>query len=131
MLKISKRLKWIARIWSIPIIFIVLLIFIGNLWDIATNKSVDQYMVSNGTFIEYLPPILISLSTIGLILAWKWEYLGGILTIIFQLIMLIVLFFQTPLFKNFPRSLIPYIIFLIVITPGILFVLSSKKLKDE
>jgi hypothetical protein len=70
----KETIKWIARIWSILSLAFLLLFFgasiIGSIGkDTFVFKDVFQFV--------FFPIGL----TIGLILAWKWEGLGGIVAI--------------------------------------------------
>ena len=67
-------IRWIARIWSILSLAFLLLFFGASIFsssgtDTFTFKDVFQFV--------FFPIGL----TIGLIIAWKWEGLGGIIAI--------------------------------------------------
>lgn len=67
-----KIIRWIARIWSILVTIFVLLIFFepdtGGPGPIA---AVDVFLLS-----------LTGLAILGLFIAWRWELVGGIFTIV-------------------------------------------------
>ena len=114
----TKVIRWIARIWSIPIIGIALLMLIGYGWNWVTTGTADPYAVEDYPPIENLIPISLGLSVLGLGIAWRWEGLGGAITIVFHLATLAVNYLVLS------RSGHPYLITIIVATPGILFLVS-------
>lgn len=126
----SKWIRRVARIWSIPIIVFVVVFLLGTLWSEITNAPPDPYAVEDITFAEQLPPIFIAVSTLGLALAWRWEKMGGIFSLVFTGIMYITLLIQGPLPTEF-RTLTPYLLGLIVLIPGILFVISGFRSNSE
>jgi hypothetical protein len=122
--------RWIrslARIWSSPIIIYSLIMFVGYSWNWVTTGIADPYSVEDIPFIEALLPFMMFFSVIGLGIAWRWERLGGMLALGFQLTTLILLIFQRPSGKDFPRSTIPYLLSVVIIIPGILFLFSWWK----
>jgi len=126
----TKHLRLIARIWSAIIIGITLLILIGYLGNYFTTGQMDPNAAEDYPPIENIPPLLNLFSAISLALAWKWEKLGGIITIIFQLILLPIYVIHWPLSENIHYLIAPYGIFLIVIVPGILFLICSRRSKS-
>jgi len=121
-----KRIRWVARIWSVPIIVVVLLILVGNIWSELTNAPPDPYAVEDITLVDSLAPIFIAISTLGLALAWRWEKFGGIFSLVFTAVMYITLLIQGPFPTEF-RTLTPYLLGLVVLIPGILFVVSGTR----
>lgn len=119
--RITKRMRWIARIWSIPIIVTTLLLLIGYGWNLITIGQADPYAVPGTPFIEALPPILLMMGVLGLALAWRWEASGGTITLVFFVAAIIVLLVQRPATHDFYSAVIPYLIASIVAVPGILF----------
>ena len=117
----TKWIRWIARIWSLPIMVCALLMLVGYLWNWVTIGVADPYAVEDYPPIEALPPILMFLSILGLGIAWRWERLGGTVVIVFQLAVLLLLFIQRPLTHDFPRFMVPYLLSMIVTIPGVLF----------
>ena len=123
----------IARIWSVPIIAYALMLIIGYTVNWLTTGKVDPYAVENYPFIENLPPIFMFLAIIGLGIAWRWEKLGGIINLIFCLGTLLVLLIHWPITQD-SRFIIPYVLLLVVIFPGILFLVywyRSRKIKEK
>jgi hypothetical protein len=119
--RVTKWIRWIARIWSLPIIVYALLMFVGYAWNWATTGVADPYAVEDVPATEALPPIFMFLSVLGLGVAWRWERLGGTIVIVFQLVVLSLLLIYTPLIREFPRSALPYLLWIIVTIPGVLF----------
>jgi len=116
-------IRKVARIWSLPIIAFVLIFTIGTIWSEVTNAPPDPYAVEDISFVESLQPVLIGISGLGLALAWRWEKLGGIFSLVFSAALVLTLLITRPFTDNVVRSLIPYLLAVIVIIPGILFVL--------
>ncbi len=114
-------IRWIARIWSLPILFYTVLILIGSGWSWVTTGVADPNVIEDVPFLEVLPVILMFLSIMGLGIAWRWERPGGAISIIFQLATVIVLMIQRPITEDFSRSLVPYLLSIVVVIPGIFF----------
>jgi hypothetical protein len=70
----KETIKWIARIWSILSLAFILLFFGASI----TSSIGKETFVFKDVFQFVFFPIGL---TIGLILAWKWEGLGGIIAI--------------------------------------------------
>ena len=119
--RLTKWIRWVARIWSVPIIVIALLVFAGNLWSWATTGVADPNAVEGYPWTEALPPIFMLVSILGLGLAWYWERLGAIIALVFQLAVILTLLIQTPLARDYPRTAMPYVLWVIVTIPGVLF----------
>jgi hypothetical protein len=117
-------IRWIARIWSLPIIVYALLMLIGYAWNWVTTGVVDPYAVEDYPAIEALPPMLLFLGVVGLGIAWRWERLGGMISVVFVLATTVSLLVQGVRTQDFPRSAIPYLMTLIVAVPAILFLAS-------
>jgi hypothetical protein len=119
--RVTKWIRWVARIWSFPIIVYALLMFVGYTWSWVTTGVADPHAVEDYPPTEALPPIFMFLSVLGLGIAWRWERLGGTIAIVFLVATLSVLLFQSPIARDFPRSAIPYLMSLIIAIPGVLF----------
>lgn len=120
----DREMKWlrrIARIWSSPIIVYSLIMLTGYTWNWVTIGKTDPYTVEGFPFIEALPPIMMFLSVLGLSIAWRWDRLGGTITVVFHLITILLLLMQRPITQDVFRSAIPYIMSIVVVIPGILF----------
>jgi hypothetical protein len=123
--RIMQWLRWGARIWSLPIIAYALLMVSGYTWNWVTTGVADPYAVEDVPLIETLPPIFMFLSVLGLGIAWRWERLGGTISLFFQLAALAVLLIDRPIThaftRDFPRSAIPYLMAMVVTIPGVVF----------
>jgi hypothetical protein len=118
---VTKWMRRIARIWSFPIIVYSLIMLIGYAWNWVTIGKADPYTVEGYPPVEALPPILMFLGVLGLGISWRWEGLGGAITLAFQLATLLLLLIQRPITHDFYRSAIPYLMSLVITIPGILF----------
>jgi hypothetical protein len=119
--RLTKWIRWIARIWSAPIIIYALLLLAGYAWDWMTIGTADPYAVDDYPFVEAIPPILLFVSILGLAIAWRWEGLGGFIALGFQIATLFVLAIQRPITGDFYWSVFPYLLTMVVAVPGILF----------
>jgi hypothetical protein len=117
----TKRIRWIARIWSFPIIVYSLIMLTGYAWNLVTIGKADPYAVEGYPLIEALPPILMFLSVLGLGIAWRYEGLGGAITLVFLFVVLLLLLIQRPIDQVFYRSAIPFLMSMVIAIPGILF----------
>lgn len=121
--RVTKRMRWIARVWSLPIIVYALLLLVGYAWNWVTGSVADPYAVEEVPFVEALPPIFVFLSVLGLGIAWRWERLGAAISIVFQLAALSLLLIHNPITADFPRSAAPYLLLMVTTIPAILFLL--------
>ena len=117
----TKRMRRIARIWSVPIIAYSLMMLTGYAWNWVTIGTADPYAVEGYPPGEALAPILMFLSVLGLGIAWRWERLGGAITLGFELAVLLLLLMQRPITADFSRSAIPYLLSMVIAIPGVLF----------
>jgi hypothetical protein len=120
-----KWVRWVARIWSAPIILFVVYFVLGSIWSSLTNSNADPYAVEKATTVESLTLLCIALSALGLALAWRWEKFGGIFSLVFTAgvyLSLLVLGITTG---EFSRMMIPSLMTLILLVPGILFLVSG------
>jgi hypothetical protein len=123
--QVIKWLRWIARIWSIPIILYALMLFIGYTWSWVTTGVADPYAVEEVPLVETLQPILLFISIIGLGIAWRWERLGAVTSLIFLFATLVLLVIQRPITLDFSLAMLPYLLTLVVAIPGVLFMVCS------
>jgi len=122
--RVTKWMRWIARVWSFPITVYVLLLLVGYAWNWVTTGEADPYAVEEVPFTEVLPPIFMFLSVLGLAIAWRWERLGGTISIVFQLAVLSLLLIHSPIAQDFPRSAVPYLLSMVTAIPAIVFLVS-------
>ena len=119
--RVTTRMRWVARIWSIPLIAFALLMFGGYTWSWITTGVADPYAVDDYPPTEALPPILLFVSILGLAIAWRWVQWGGTIALVFQLAALAALAIHRPITRDFSRSAAPYGFVMITIPPGLLF----------
>ena len=98
-------IRWTARIIALFFILIMLLIFFGQILE-GGGPQIDAWIG-----ILFMPIGVV----VGLILAWKWEGLGGIVTLLSLVCFHLFLVVQEGVFRFF---LFPYLI----IVPAILFI---------
>jgi hypothetical protein len=102
--------RWIARVWSIASVGFVLLIVAGEL--------VYPHAPPPSTFRDLVGLLFFPFGTcVGMILAWRWEGLGGGITVVSLLAFYAALRLMDG---QFPRG--PY--FALVAAPGALFLAS-------
>jgi hypothetical protein len=77
-------LRKIARIWSGVIIALGVLVFLAELFE-SQNIELEPY-----PWWENLMPAALFLAVVGLAVAWKWEEIGGSMTIGFALVNLLL-----------------------------------------
>ena len=103
--RITGWIRWIARILGGLVATLILVYTVGGIPHIIEHLNPRQY----------INPITLFLSALGLIIAWRREGLGGAISVIFILINLVagrwLLSLQDP----------PYIQLFIFAIPGILF----------
>jgi hypothetical protein len=120
--RIRRWIRWIARIWGGLVFLLALLIFLGYASNWVTTGTADPHAAEDYPPIENLPPLLMFLGAVGSALAWRWEGLGGAITVLSQLVALPVLLIHWPMAEGFPRYFVaPYGLWLVVIVPGVLF----------
>lgn len=108
--KITNLIRRAARIWSIIIIGLGILIFIMEIVESFTTK-LEPY-----PFYENLIPFTLFTAVVGLAVSWKWEGLGGAITIISVLVNLGVYLLTG-------RTAVGAVILILtpILIPGILF----------
>jgi uncharacterized membrane protein len=118
----TRWIRWIARIWGGLVLVFALLILGNYASNWLTTGEADPYAAEDYPPIENLPPLLMFLAALGSGIAWRWEGVGGAITVVSQLVALPVLLIHWPITDGFPRYLVaPYGLWMIVTIPGILF----------
>ena len=111
-----KMTRWVARIWSLGPILITLVVIIGP----------DENVVEPVPWTDWLALSLIFISVLGLAIAWRWERLGGWISIGFLVIFMVV--FLITVERSFPT----WLIFLVGIgVPAVLFLISYYASRDR
>lgn len=102
--------RWVARIWSlVPIA-----------WGLAEIMFPHAEVGVTVTWEEWATLALLGISVIGLALAWRWERLGGWISLTTLAVFLVIFLFSVE--RNFPG----WLIFLFGIgTPATLFLVSA------
>jgi hypothetical protein len=110
--------KWVPRIISIGIAFVVLLDIIRIFQDRYILYNKDQFII----FVMFIIP------SIGLFIGWRNEAIGGIIAII-GFIIYIYFIYSLPI-EGSQRAdgigLLVYLLFPLYCVPGLLLLLSSK-----
>ncbi len=116
---IIKIIRWTARIWSILIILLHLVIFFGYIFYPETDGETWRT-------IEIIAAIFYPVGVlIGMIIAWKKELLGGIISLVGYLIFtILILIPRGAIVRMFPMVLI-------VNGPGILFFINGVLMKRK
>lgn len=122
--RVTKRIRWIARVWGTLLIAFALLMLTGYAWNWVTSGEADPYAVEDYPPIENVPPLFALMSVIGLGIAWRWEGLGGAIAVFFSLATLPILLIHWPIAQDFPRYLVaPYGTWMMIVIPGVLFLI--------
>ncbi len=103
--------RWIARFIGVSLVLITIIFVTGSGMDIAGADL--SHKVQMGAF---------AVMVLGLLLAWKWEGLGGILTLGGLALFLVL---DYLLFGTFLK----FWIFLVFAIPGALFLYSRHQMK--
>ncbi len=123
----AKWMRRIAHIWSTPIIVYSLIMLAGYAWNWVTIGKADPNTVEGYPLEEAILPILMFLSVLGLSIAWRWDGFGGAITLVFQLAAIWLLLIHRPITHDFYRSAIPYLISMVIVIPGILFLVCWQR----
>jgi hypothetical protein len=116
--KTRKIIHWIARTWAALIVAFMLFMFIAHIIEDGIGPVFDF------SSRDVLMMISMICSVIGLGLAWKWECLGGWMTVGGML----AFYLSDYIFSgDFPRGPV----FLIIAFPGILFLLLTYTVNTE
>ena len=119
-IKPQNTLGLVARIISVPILLFTLLVVGAHIIFPDTEP---------GTYppIENLLPVLMTLSVLGLALAWRWEGIGGGVTIVLFIVHLLVYWEIRD--KFFPANIL--VLFSPVFVTGVLFIVSTMRRNNE
>jgi hypothetical protein len=111
--QIAQRIRSVARVWSVLVFILALILVIGTRFATPTNVQVRNSVDSLISF-----SLLISM--IGLGVAWRWEGWGALINIVFYLAVV-------PLYWLLHREWIDLSIMVglsPVILPGVLFAIA-------
>ena len=129
--KITKWIRGVARIMSVPIILYALIFFVGYVWSWLTTGVADPHAVDDYPPIENLPPIFLFLGILALGVAWRWERLGGTIALLFPVASVVTLLLHRPIWRDFPRAAIPYLIVSIPTIPAVLFLVCARRAREH
>ena len=116
----TKRIRSVARIWSLVIIGITLVVLVA--YVVVPDPDATDYPP-----IENLFPLAMGLSVVGLGVAWRWEGLGEAINIGFFLVNLVLYWFIRGIF--FPLGGVA--ILSLTIVPGIMFLVCWWRSKSR
>ena len=112
-------IRRIARVWSILIIIIGVVILVGEIYELFNQA---EALVQPYPWYENLIPLGLITAVLGLVLAWRWEGPGAMLTILSVLVVLFV--FYGIIGGRGEQPWIVALIMLAVLVPALLFLAS-------
>lgn len=101
-----KILRFVARIMSAIMVGFAIIMFIGE--SMESSKKVNSEPLTTNAMFQL---ILFSIGLSGLIIAWKWEKLGGIIS----LLAFISIFIVNPAALLWPMFIFPAIAILFIV----------------
>lgn len=113
-------LRKLTRVWSAVVIVLGLIIFIGHIID-TPDITIEPY-----PWWEVLMPISMMVAIAGLGVSWRWEATGGVITLAFCLVNLL-LYIATGREQLGAVMLITLPVFL----PGLLFLLFAWQTREN
>jgi hypothetical protein len=118
--KIAQNIRGVARVWSVLVFILVLILVIGTQFAPPTGVRVTESLDS-------LIPLSLLISMIGLGVAWRWEGWGALINILFYLavVPLYWILHQEWIDLSIMVGLSP------VILPGVLFAVAWYLSKNE
>ena len=106
--KLISKLRWIARILASIMAALILLFFVGEILSEGLQPLLHM------TFREFLMMFIFFALWLGLLMAWKWELLGGLVTLCAVIVFYALNFLFTGILPRGP-------FFLIFAFPSLLF----------
>jgi len=116
----TKWIRWVARIWGSLIVVYVLLMLIGYGWNWVTTGVADPHAVEDVPLITYVGLAIMVMGALALGIAWRWEKLGGTITVASQFVFFTLHLIEGPVRLD-THFVVPCLISIIVAIPGILF----------
>ena len=113
-------IRWVARVWGALIVVYALLMLIGYGWNWVTTGVADPHVVEDVPLVTYVGLALMVLGALALGIAWRWERLGGTITVVSQLVFLTLSLIEGPISLD-PHFVVPCLMSITIATPGILF----------
>ena len=112
--KATRTIRWVARITAALMVTLTLLIFVGEGLSEGFQPLLNMTARETAMMVSFIAVWL------GLLLAWKWEAVGGLLTVLGSMAFYAINY----LFSGyFPRG--PF--FLILASPSLLFLYCAYK----
>ncbi len=71
-------IRWIARVWGTTVMVFVLFFFLAHLF--GDSEVDDDYILSTSDLLSFV--FMISATVVGFGLAWKWEGIGCLVTLV-------------------------------------------------
>lgn len=118
--KTTTTMRLIAKIWSAIIIALGVLVFIMEVLE-AISTELSPY-----PFYENLIPFTLFTGVVGLALAWRWEALGGAITVVSM-----VVNFGTYLATGREAVGAVALILSPILIPGVLFLVCWTRSRGE
>jgi len=118
--RVTKWIRWVARIWGSLIVVYTLIMLIGYGWNWVTTGVADPHVVEDVSTITYVGLALMVLGALALGIAWRWEKLGGTITVASQFVFFTLHLIEGPVRLD-PHFVVPCLMSIIVAIPGILF----------
>ena len=118
--QVAQRIRGVARVWSILVFILALILVIGTQFAPPTSVQVNDPL-------ESLIPVSLLISMIGLAIAWRWEAWGALINIVFYLLVM-------PLYWVLHQEWLHFSIMVAlspVILPGILFAVAWYLSRSE
>lgn len=111
--KIAQSIRGVARVWSILVFILAIILLVGTQFASSTSAQVTKPL-------DNLIPLSLLMSLIGLAVAWRWEGWGALINIVFYLavIPLFWILYQEWIDLSIMVGLSP------VILPGVLFAIT-------
>jgi len=120
--RVTKWIRWVARIWGGLIVLYVLLVLIGYGWNWVTTGVADPHAVEAVPLVEYVGLVIMVVGALSLGIAWRWEKLGGTIAVASQLVFIALHLIEGPVSSD-PHFVVPCLISVVVAIPGVLFLL--------
>ncbi len=111
-------IRWMARAWSLASVGFVLLMFIGS--GLAEGFNPAQFTPRDWVGLSFFPFGV----CLGIVMAWRWEGLGGSITVGSLMAFYAALWVMS---SRFPDG--PY--FALVAAPGVLFLICWLLSRDR
>jgi hypothetical protein len=104
-------IRWTARVLTALLVGLVLVIFVG----VTLDGGFHPLRLKG---VEPIQMIFFWTACIGMVLAWRWQAIGGAISLGGMILFFAVEFFVT---RGLPRGLVLYLMLL----PGVLFLVDS------